>query len=240
MRTIGVFLKLALTLVFCLPYHLYLKCLAKKNQEKSWKKAYKFVYSFFKNELKIAGCKIDVKGQENIPDETCLFVGNHRSYFDILLTHNTVGRPAGFVAKDSMEKVALLNLYMKDIGCLFLNREDVKQGLQTINQAAEYLKMGHSIILFPEGHRNQGDEFLPFKEGGYKMAEKAKCPIVPIAISGSDLMLEQNEGMKIKKGKVIIEFGEPIYPTELAVKERKAKYAEIPSIIQSMRDKHII
>lgn len=240
MRTFLVFLKLALTLVFCLPYHLYLKGVAKKNPDKSWKKAYKFVYSFFKNELRIAGCKMEVRGKENIPPETCLFVGNHRSYFDILLTHNTVGRPAGFVAKDSMEKVALLNLYMKDIGCLFLNREDVKQGLQTINQAAEYLKMGHSIILFPEGHRNQGDEFLPFKEGGYKMAEKAKCPIVPIAISGSDLMLEQNEGMKIKKGKVIIEFGEPIYPSELGIKERKAKYAEIPSIIQGMRDKHII
>ena len=240
MRTFLVFLKLALTLVFCLPYHLYLKGVAKKNPDKSWKKAYKFVYSFFKNELRIAGCKMEVLGKENIPPETCLFVGNHRSYFDILLTHNTVGRPAGFVAKDSMEKVALLNLYMKDIGCLFLNREDVKQGLQTINQAAEYLKMGHSIILFPEGHRNQGDEFLPFKEGGYKMAEKAKCPIVPIAISGSDLMLEQNEGMKIKKGKVIIEFGEPIYPSELGIKERKAKYAEIPSIIQGMRDKHII
>ncbi|MBE5944439.1 MAG: 1-acyl-sn-glycerol-3-phosphate acyltransferase [Lachnospiraceae bacterium] len=240
MRTVLVFIKLALTLVFCLPYHLYLKTLAKKDQTKSWKKAYRFVYSVFKNELRIAGCKVDARGRDNIPDEPCLFVSNHRSYFDILLTHNYVGRPVGLVAKKEMEKAKLLNLYMEDIGCLFLDRNDIKQGLATINQAAEYIKMGHSIILFPEGHRNQKDEFLPFKEGGYKMAEKAKCPIVPVAISGSDILLEQNPGMKIKKGKVIVEFGEAFYPSQLPPKERKEKYAQIPDMIQAMRNKHKI
>lgn len=240
MKGLWVLIVLMVALFFSLPYHLYMKQLWKKNPEKSWKKARKYVSGFFKTELKISGCKIEAIGKENIPEGAALFVSNHRSYFDILITHETIGKPAGFIAKKELRKVPLLPLYMDDIGCLFLDRNDIKQSLQVINQAAEFVKMGHSMILFPEGHRNQGEEFLPFKEGGYKIAEKSKCPIVPVAISGSDLLLESAPDKKIRGSKVIIEFGEPFIPSELSPKERKAKYAELPAIIKGMKDKHKI
>lgn len=240
MKGLWVLIVLMVALFFSLPYHLYMKQLWKKNPKKSWKKARKYVSGFFKTELKISGCKIEAIGKENIPEGAALFVSNHRSYFDILITHETIGKPAGFIAKKELRKVPLLPLYMDDIGCLFLDRNDIKQSLQVINQAAEFVKMGHSMILFPEGHRNQGEEFLPFKEGGYKIAEKSKCPIVPVAISGSDLLLESAPDKKIRGSKVIIEFGEPFIPSELSPKERKAKYAELPAIIKGMRDKHKI
>lgn len=238
MKTVGVFLILMLALFFSLPYHLYLRKLWKKNPEKSWKKSRKYVSGFFRAELKISGCKPEVRGKENIPDGPVLFVGNHRSYFDILVYHEAIGKPVGFIAKMEMRKIPLLPLYMDDIGCLFLERDNIKQGLETINRGAEFLKMGHSMVLFPEGHRNQKDELLPFKEGGYKMAEKAKCPIVPVAISGSDLLLESAPKKKVRKGKVIIEFGEPFNPSEFPPKERKAKLATLPDIIQEMKNTH--
>lgn len=241
MKNIWVGIVLMIALFFSLPYHLYLRILWKKNPEKSWKKSQKYVSGFFKTELKIAGCKVNAVGRENIPEDTpCLFVSNHRSYFDILVTHETIGKPVGFVAKKEMKKIPLLPLYMTDIGCLFLDRDNIKQGLEIINQGAEYLKLGHNMILFPEGTRNQKDELLPFKEGGFKMAEKAKCPIVPVAISGTDLMLESAPKNQIKSHRVTIEFGEPFYPAQLSPKERKAKYAELPTIIQDMRAKHVI
>ena len=59
-----------------------------------------------------------------------------------------------------------------------------------IKQGTEYMKQGHSMVVFPEGTRNQTDTLLPFREGGYKMAEKSKSPIVPVSICRSDLMLE--------------------------------------------------
>lgn len=241
MKGLWVLVVLLIALFFSLPYHLYLRMLWKKNPEKSWKKARKYVSGFFKKELKISGCDIEVLGKENIPEDVpALFVSNHRSYFDILIIHETIGKPAGFIAKKELRKVPLLPLYMDDIGCLFIDRNDIKQSLEVINQGAEFLKMGHSMILFPEGHRNQSDEFLPFKEGGYKMAEKSKRPIVPVAISGSDLLLESAPKQKIRGSRAIIEFGEPFYPSELPLKERKAKYAELPAIIKGMRDKHNI
>lgn len=239
MKTFFVGFVLLTALFFCLPYHLYLKSLAKKNPERAWKKARKFVSGFFKTELLLSGCKITVLGKENIPEDVpCLFVGNHRSYFDILITHESIGKPAGFVAKSEMKKVPLLPLYMDDIGCLFLDRNDIKQGLKTINEGAEYMKQGHSMILFPEGHRNQNEELLPFKEGGYKMAEKSKCAIVPMAISGSDLLLESAPKKHIRGHEVVIEFAPAFNPAELAPKERKEKYAQLPNLIQEMRLKN--
>ncbi len=241
MKGLWVLIVLMVALFFSLPYHLYLQILWKKNPEKSWKKARKYVSGFFKAELKISGCKIEVRGKEHIPEGTpVLFVGNHRSYFDILVYHESIGQPLGYVAKVEMLKVPLLSLYMKDIGCLFLDRNDIKQGLETIKKGAEYLKMGHSMVLFPEGTRNQKDELLPFKEGGYKMAEKAKCPIVPVAITGSDLLLESAPKQKIRGSKVIIEFGEAFYPADMAPKDRKAMYAQLPDIIQGMKNTHEI
>ena len=241
MKGLCVLLVLMVALFFSLPYHLYLRKLWKKEPAKSWAKGRKYVSGFFKTELKISGCEIETIGYENIPNDTpVLFVGNHRSYFDILIYHESVNRPVGFIAKKEMEKLPLLPLYMNDIGCLFLDRNDIKQGLATINTGAEYLKMGHNMILFPEGTRNQKDELLPFKDGGYKMAEKAKVPIVPVAISGSDLLLESAPKKIIRGHKVVIEFGKPYNPSDFSPKERKAYYATIPGIIQSMRDGHNI
>lgn len=239
MKVIGVLIILLLALFFSLPYHLYLKSLSKKNPEKSWKKARKFVSGFFRTELKVSGCHVTVLGKENIPEDVpVLFVGNHRSYYDILIYHESINRPLGFIAKKEMRKIPLLPLYMDDIGCLFLDRNDIKQGLKTINKGAEFLKMGHSMMLFPEGTRNQKEELLPFKEGGYKMAEKAKVPIVPVAISGSDLLLESSSKNRKKSNNVIIEFGKPFNPSDMHPKERKAKYAELPGIIQGIKDTH--
>lgn len=241
MKTILVYLVLAIALFFCLPYHLYMRKLWKKDPEKSWFKGMKFVSGFFRFELFLSGCKPTVIGHEKIPNDVpVLFVGNHRSYFDILIYHEAIKRPLGYIAKKEMEKIPLLSLYMEDIGCLFIDRNDIKQGLEIINKGAEYLKMGHNMVLFPEGTRNQKDELLPFREGGYKMAEKAKCPIVPVAISGSDLLLESAPKRLIRSSKVIVEFGDPIYPSEMPPKERKAKLATLPDIIQGMRNNHKI
>ena len=156
MKTLGVGIVLMVALFFCLPYHLYVKQLWKKNPEKSWEKARKFVSGFFRFELKLSGCKVNVIGEENIPqDGPVLFVGNHRSYFDILIYHEAIGKPLGFLAKKEMEKIPLLPLYMRDIGCLFLDRDDIKQGLSVIKQGTEYMKQGHSMLVLPAGTRNR-------------------------------------------------------------------------------------
>lgn len=239
MRIVITAIGLLLGSFYIIPYHFYLKKLFKTNPELSWKKAHKVVYTFFKMELGISRGKLDIRGIENIPKDTpSLFVGNHRSYFDIISSLIAINQPLGFISKKEMNKIPILNLYMRDMGTLFLDRDDIRQGLATINQGAEFMKQGHSMVLFPEGHRNQTDELLPFKEGGYKMADKSGCPIVPFAITGSEFLFEKKPAGPLKKRKIIIEFGEPIYTSKYSLKERKEIVSTIPDRILAMRKTH--
>ncbi|MBO4592300.1 MAG: 1-acyl-sn-glycerol-3-phosphate acyltransferase [Eubacterium sp.] len=229
-----------IAVIFCLPYHLYLWILSKTNRYKSWQKCWKFVQSFFKGLLNMAGTEIEIKGLENLSkvpsDKGILFLGNHRSYFDIIILQAISDRPLGFIAKKEFKKVPLFSWWVADLGSLFLDRKDIREGLKTINQGTEYMKQGLSLGLFPEGTRNHGKELLPFKTGGYRMAEKSQSPMVLCALTGFDNILENNKPLGLKKCKVTVEFSEPFYPHEMDAAERKQFYSSIPDKIRTMLD----
>ena len=104
----------------------------------------------FRIVLKLSGVHVTVRGKENIPtDQPVLYVGNHRSYFDILIGYTQVVGLCGFVAKKEIQKVPLLSLWMRMLYCLFLDRDNVKEGLKTILQGIDYIKKGVSICDFP-------------------------------------------------------------------------------------------
>ena len=170
----------------------------------------------FKVILCMAGVKATVIGEENIPDEPVLFIGNHRSYFDILLTYSRCRRLTGYIAKKEMERYLTLTSWMRRVYCLFLDRKDTKEGLKTILTAIDYVKKGISICIFPEGTRNTGEELslLPFKAGAFKIATKSGCAIVPISMNNTAEIFE-NHFPKVKKTHVVIEYGKPIYPDQL-------------------------
>lgn len=193
----------------------------------------RMVQTAFRLMLKVAGTKITVIGEENIPDEAVLFIGNHRSYFDILLTYSRCKRLTGYVAKKEMLGYPLLRTWMKRLYCLFLDRDNPKEGLKTILQAIDYVKHGISICIFPEGTRNNGTELslLPFHAGSFKIAEKTGCPIIPISMNNTISIFEK-QFPRIRKTHVIIEYGKPIYPNELDKETRKRLSSHCQQIIQ--------
>lgn len=190
--------------------------------------------------LFIAGTKVTVIGEENIPaDEAVLYIGNHKSFFDIVITYARCKRLTGYVSKLSMKKVPLLSVWMMRLHCLFLNRDDIKEGLKTILAGIENIKNGISMCIFPEGTRNTTDALmLPFKEGSFKMAEKTGCAIIPMAITNSAEIFE-NHLPKLKRTHVILEYGKPIYPNELDKETRKKLGAHCQGIIQEMLEKNV-
>lgn len=183
--------------------------------------------------IRLAGTRVIALGEENIPkDSAVLYVGNHRSYFDIVLTYVRVPRPTGYVAKAEMLKIPLLSNWMKNLHCLFLDRKDIKQGLKTILLGVEKVKSGISICIFPEGTRNKtADTFLPFHEGSFKIAEKGNVPIVPMTIVNSAAIFE-DQLPKMKKATVVIEYGKPIYIKELDKETRKSLGTYVSGIIR--------
>lgn len=237
-RLIIIALMLFLYLLFGIPVLLVEWVIGKFNQEAKDYSCLRMVQTAFKLMLKVAGVRLTVIGEENVPtDRAVLYIGNHRSYFDILLTYSRCPRLTGYVAKVEMLRYWLLRDWMKALYCLFLDREDLKAGLKTILQGIEYIKKGISICIFPEGTRNRGEEMLPFKEGSMKMAEKTGCPIIPMAITNSAEIFE-NHLPFVRPCHVILEYGTPILPGELSKEERKFLGSYTQKKIQEMLDKN--
>lgn len=182
--------------------------------------------------LFIAGTTVEVRGEEKVPqDEAVLYIGNHRSYFDILITYVRVPRPTGYIAKKEMLRYPLLVNWMKNLHCLFLDRQDIKQGLKVILDAIEKVKSGISICIFPEGTRNRVNHtFMEFHEGSFKIAAKTGCAIVPMTIYNSADIFEDHLP-KVKKTHVILEYGKPIYIKELPKEEQKRIGTYVKNII---------
>ena len=107
----------------------------------------RIIQAVFKFILWEAGTKVTIIGEENVPKDTpVLYIGNHRSYFDIVLSYSRCPIRTGYIAKKEMERYPLLSNWMHYLHCLFLDRKDIQQGLKTILQAADYVKSGISII----------------------------------------------------------------------------------------------
>lgn len=197
----------------------------------------KIVQFMFRLILKIAGVEVTVKGAENIPkDQAVLYVGNHRSYFDILVGYTTVPGLMGFVAKKEMLRYPFLRSWMKNVNCLFLDRENIKEGLKTILEGIDHVKNGISVWIFPEGTRNRNEdlrELLPFKEGSLKIAEKTGCPVVPVAIMGTADVFEKHMPF-IRPAKVTVYYGTPFYIKDLDPADRKKAGAYTREVIRDM------
>lgn len=221
-RTIITVLFVVLFLIVSIPIFFIEWVIGKFNTEVKSRSSLAIVNWAFRVVAFLSGAKVTYLGEENVPKNIpVLYVANHRSFFDIILTYPRVPRPTGYIAKKEIEKVPLLRTWMRNLHCLFLDRSDIKAGLKTILEAIELVKSGISICIFPEGTRNkEADTFLPFHEGSFKIAQKAGCPIIPITINNSSSILEDHMP-KIRSSHIIVEYGKPIYINELPPEYKK-------------------
>lgn len=187
----------------------------------------------------LTGAKATIIGKENLPEETCLYVSNHRSIVDIALLYPLCKHPTGFISKKSMGKIPSFRTWLLTLHGLLLDREDPRQGMKVILQAIENVKAGICMCIFPEGTRKRTEEgpLLPFHDGSFKIATKTGCPIIPIAINNSSAVFE-DQFPRIRPAKVIVEIGQPIYPNELDKETLKhiGKYCQ--NIIQETINKN--
>ena len=239
-RFILVILTAFLYLILSIPVLLVLLLIRKKKPEVCDKVSRALIRWIFRVILFFSGTKVTVKGQENIPkDRAVLYIGNHRSYFDIVMTYVRVPRTTGYISKVEFLKIPLLSNWMKNLHCLFLDRSDLKAGMKTILAAIEEIKNGVSICIFPEGTRNRTDApLLEFHAGSLKIAEKAQCPIVPMTIANAEQIFEAHSPC-IRKAKVIIEYGEPIETKNLDRTQQKALTSQVVARISETYEKNM-
>lgn len=239
-RFITLCIVLILYLICSIPTFFIYKLIGKKNPQKGDYLALHSVQRAFRVLLALTGVKTTIIGEENIPDEPVLYIGNHRSQFDILLTYTRCKRLTGYMSKKELEKMPLLNSRMRSLHCLFLDRSNPREGLKTILEAIDRIKKGISVCIFPEGTRNSGAEgtLMEFKEGSFKVATKTGCAIIPMSISNSAAIFE-NQFPKIRPTHVVIEYGKPIYPKDLDKETLKHLGVHVSGIIEETLAKNM-
>ncbi|MCR5587806.1 MAG: 1-acyl-sn-glycerol-3-phosphate acyltransferase [Lachnospiraceae bacterium] len=231
MRFILIVLFLIIYFIFSIPMWLIGFLIGLTDKDAKHRFAQPFVNFGFRGILFIGGVKVIVKGKENQPDRPALYTFNHRGFFDIIIGYVTSPPLTLFVAKKELEHIPLISRWMRYMHCLFLDREDPRKGLETINQGVELLKSGHNVYVAPEGTRNDTDDMLEFHEATFRLAIKSKSPIVPVAINNTAAVFEDHLPW-VKSHTVCIEYLEPIYLDDMSRADQKHIGATVRDIIQ--------
>lgn len=232
MRLVLASLFLLIFFIISIPLFLIELLIGRFNHHAMVASSQKIVVAALNIVLFISGVKRTVIGRENVPkNEAVLYISNHRSYFDIPVAYTSVPTLTGFMAKKEIAKIPFLSWWMRFLQCLFLDREDIKQGLKTILKGIDQVKAGYSVFISPEGTRGQMQEMRPFKEGSFKIAEKTGCAIIPVSINNTEEVFE-NHVPWVHAAPVVIEYGKPIYPKELTKEQQKFLGSYVQEIIR--------
>jgi 1-acyl-sn-glycerol-3-phosphate acyltransferase len=160
--------------------------------------------------LWICGVKVNVKGLENVESEVPrVYMTNHESYFDIFALFAYLPVNIKFILKQELMRIPLLGFAMKSAGHVALDRTDHRKAVKSMNEAAEKMARGASVLIFPEGTRSEDGTLHPFKGGGFHLALKAGRDIVPVAIINSRRIVPKGS-LRINKGAFGLHIGKPI------------------------------
>ncbi len=170
--------------------------------------------------LKVCDVKVIESGLENFQEnKTCIFMSNHRSYFDLMALMRVLPGNYRAVAKKSLFYIPLFGWALWITGFISIDRGNRKKAFMSIDKAAKKIASGTSVLIFPEGTRNpEGKGLLPFKKGAFHLALKAGVPIIPIAIKGSSAILPK-KSLRISPGTMEIIVGHPIETSSYDNKE---------------------
>ena len=204
---------------------------------------FSYVQWGFRCVLFCAGIRVSVIGEERVPrDQAVLFVGNHRSIFDIVTVIAKSPIPLSPISKNSMAKVPFLSTWMRLIRSQFLDRSDIQNGAKMVADSVELIRTGHSIFIYPEGTRNKEEgTLLPFHGGSFKIAIRSNAPVVPVTFVNTGDIFEPHMP-SIHRQHVIMEYGEPILTEGMSVADRKALPEKAREIIAETyeRDRELI
>lgn len=220
--------------ILIVPYYFILLMRYATSTKVSEEKKYSLIYNIGYKGCKSGNVTVHGYGLENLPKESgYIMYPNHQGLFDVMGLVSLHKRPFGVVIKKEAYDVFCLRQLIQTMGGLFMDREDVKQGLQVINEVAKQVKEGRNFLIFPEGTRSKnGNKLGEFKSGSFKAATKAKCPIVPIAIIDCYLPFDTNS---IKQVDVQIHILPPIPYEEY----QGMKTTEIASMVKERIEKVI-
>jgi 1-acyl-sn-glycerol-3-phosphate acyltransferase len=181
--------------------------------------------------LWLTNTKVKVIGNENVlMDRPQIFMANHQSDFDILIVLAHIPGQFRWIAKKELFKIPLFGKAMRNAGYIEIDRQNHEKALKSLEEAAQKIREGKSVVTFPEGTRSKDHTIKPFKQGMFHLAIQAGVPIVPISIIGANEIMPKRT-LKIKPGVITMIIDRPVDVTGYPVEERNKLIEHVRNII---------
>ncbi|MCI0661967.1 MAG: 1-acyl-sn-glycerol-3-phosphate acyltransferase [Acidobacteria bacterium] len=198
-----------------------------------------FIFPFAKFGARVylwaAGARIHVSGLEHLDrNQAYLFVANHQSNLDPPLLFSYLGHNVGAIAKKELLKVPLFKQGFPLAHIVPIDRSDREKAIESTKRGAGELRMGHSLMAFPEGTRSADGEVKEFKKGVFYMAVEAAIEIAPVVINGTRLVMPKSAHV-CRPGDVYLKVLPPVNTQEYDA----AKIEELIELIRSLIIKEV-
>jgi 1-acyl-sn-glycerol-3-phosphate acyltransferase len=173
-------------------------------------KAHKVANLWAKMLLKLTSIRVNVIGRENVlMNRPQIFMANHQSDFDILIVLAHIPGQFRWIVKKELFKIPVFGKAMKSAGYIEIDRQNHENAMKSLEEAAQKIREGKSVVTFPEGTRSKDGIIKPFKQGMFHLAIQAGVPIVPISLIGAHEIMPKRTLM-IKPGRVTMVIGRPV------------------------------
>ncbi|MBI5487313.1 MAG: 1-acyl-sn-glycerol-3-phosphate acyltransferase [Deltaproteobacteria bacterium] len=179
--------------------------------------------------LRSAGVRVSVRGLEHVlRDRPQIFFSNHASIADICVLGAILPVEYRWLARKEVFSVPFIGWYLTVARHLKIDRGDRSSAIRLLNEAAERVRSGTNVLVFPEGTRSPDGNLLPFKKGVFHLALAAGVPIVPIRLLGSGRIIPKGS-MRLGAAEVEVVLGAPISTEGLGE-------ADLPALMDHVRD----
>ncbi len=188
--------------------------------------------------LKCHGIKITKSGltsHELQKMRGIVFAANHQSLLDIPAIFSTISPHSVFLAKDELKWIPIFGWAAWIAGTEFIDRRAGARS-STLRRLDLLLRLGLSVVVFPEGTRSRDGNLLPFKRGAFVLAIKNGAPVIPITITGSSQCLAPHSFV-VKRGTIHLHFGKPILTQDLTLEGRSDLTNSVFEVIRNQLEK---
>lgn len=184
--------------------------------------------------VRAAGIRLETENVDRIEgDRRYILVANHTSYFDIPCIYAAIPQPIRFLAKISLFRIPIFGWALGRAGFIPIDRKNRRTAVKSFDLAAERIRKGNTIVVFPEEGRSATREMRPFQRGGFLLAIKSELPILPLAIDGMFDVFPVG-ATRVRPGRVVIRVGTPIPTVEVTVREKERLAQESRGQITTM------
>jgi 1-acyl-sn-glycerol-3-phosphate acyltransferase len=194
-------------------------------------KIHKIAYLWAKTLLKLSNVRVDVEGVENVlTDRPQIFMSNHQSDFDILIVLAYIPGQFRWIAKKELFKIPIFGKAMRNAGYIEIDRQHHENAMKSLEEAAQKIRNGKSVVTFPEGTRSKDGTIKPFKQGMFYLAIQSGIAIIPISIVGAHEIMPKRS-LAIKTGKIKMIIAPPVDVSSYSIETRAELIDKIRGII---------